>query len=189
MDLRSTQEPSERTGFFMRGGQNSTVRRLFFFASLLSLLLCVATAVLWMRSFRRSYAFGGTAPGVIYSGSASRGRISVSLASLSGTRFSFYSDSATPPWELRTYGWAGKLGFWVDTRPGAKGNSRIAIVVPTVVPVALSTVLPLAWGVRRIWKKRSKGSCPECSYNLTGNISGVCPECGTVVKNRSLLSD
>ena len=22
-------------------------------------------------------------------------------------------------------------------------------------------------------------SCPACAYNLTGNISGVCPECGT----------
>ena len=23
------------------------------------------------------------------------------------------------------------------------------------------------------------GSCPKCDYDLTGNISGVCPECGT----------
>jgi len=21
--------------------------------------------------------------------------------------------------------------------------------------------------------------CPKCSYNLTGNVSGICPECGT----------
>jgi hypothetical protein len=24
-----------------------------------------------------------------------------------------------------------------------------------------------------------KGQCLACGYNLTGNVSGVCPECGT----------
>lgn len=29
------------------------------------------------------------------------------------------------------------------------------------------------------------GHCPRCKYNLTGNLSGVCPECGTEVpRNR-----
>lgn len=28
---------------------------------------------------------------------------------------------------------------------------------------------------------RSKGLCPICRYNLSGNVSGVCPECGTPV--------
>ena len=23
--------------------------------------------------------------------------------------------------------------------------------------------------------------CSHCSYNLTGNVSGVCPECGTAI--------
>lgn len=26
------------------------------------------------------------------------------------------------------------------------------------------------------------GHCPRCGYNLTGNLSGVCPECGTPVR-------
>jgi hypothetical protein len=25
------------------------------------------------------------------------------------------------------------------------------------------------------------GHCPKCSYDLTGNVSGVCPECGTEI--------
>ncbi len=29
--------------------------------------------------------------------------------------------------------------------------------------------------------RRTKGSCRKCGYNLTGNVSGVCPECGSAV--------
>lgn len=36
------------------------------------------------------------------------------------------------------------------------------------------------WIIERICRKRlsKPGCCPSCGYNLTGNISGVCPECG-----------
>ena len=26
--------------------------------------------------------------------------------------------------------------------------------------------------------RREKGLCEQCGYDLTGNVSGVCPECG-----------
>lgn len=35
--------------------------------------------------------------------------------------------------------------------------------------------------IRPIWKNRVPGYCDKCSYNLTGNVSGVCPECGAEV--------
>ena len=28
------------------------------------------------------------------------------------------------------------------------------------------------------------GRCQKCGYDLTGNVSGVCPECGTAAGNR-----
>ena len=31
-------------------------------------------------------------------------------------------------------------------------------------------------------RKRKPGQCIKCSYNLTGNESGVCPECGTEIE-------
>ena len=33
-----------------------------------------------------------------------------------------------------------------------------------------------------------KGCCSACGYNLTGNTSGVCPECGTKVSATSIAS-
>lgn len=47
----------------------------------------------------------------------------------------------------------------------------IVSVVPTALFWTLSLPTPPA------------GACASCGYNLTGNISGRCPECGTPVTN------
>jgi hypothetical protein len=54
------------------------------------------------------------------------------------------------------------------------------LVIPFWVPVLVSSVATviLFRGVRR---KQRKGSCRSCGYDLTGNMSGVCPECGTPI--------
>ena len=50
-----------------------------------------------------------------------------------------------------------------------------------LVLVALypGAVVVLYWGK---WRKRRQlamlGKCPTCTYDLTGNQTGVCPECG-----------
>ncbi len=33
-------------------------------------------------------------------------------------------------------------------------------------------------GPLRRWRRRRTGLCVKCTYDLTGNVSGVCPECG-----------
>ena len=49
-------------------------------------------------------------------------------------------------------------------------------VVLTLPPA----VLCLAWDlwIRRVHNRILHGLCVHCGYNLTGNVSGVCPECG-----------
>ena len=42
--------------------------------------------------------------------------------------------------------------------------------------------------VRNTRKRHLAGHCKSCNYNLTGNVSGICPECGTPVKERKQQS-
>lgn len=43
---------------------------------------------------------------------------------------------------------------------------------------ALYPTLTFIRGPLRRWRRRRKGLCLNCGYNLTGNVTGVCPECG-----------
>ncbi|MHC4696054.1 MAG: hypothetical protein ACYTFA_04845 [Planctomycetota bacterium] len=40
-------------------------------------------------------------------------------------------------------------------------------------------------GPVRRWRRRKKGLCVKCAYDLTGNVSGACPECGTAISEHS----
>ena len=49
---------------------------------------------------------------------------------------------------------------------------------------AIACPLLVAILMRRHWKrKKPSGICKKCDYNLTGNVSGFCPECGTKISN------
>jgi hypothetical protein len=52
-------------------------------------------------------------------------------------------------------------------------------VVPMWAVVAAASV-PFLVALRQNVRRRLAGFCPRCSYNLTGNVSGRCPECGTL---------
>jgi hypothetical protein len=45
----------------------------------------------------------------------------------------------------------------------------------------LIVAVPTAIIFWRDHRRRPPGHCRICGYNLTGNVSGVCPECGTSV--------
>ena len=46
----------------------------------------------------------------------------------------------------------------------------------------------LVWGARRARTIRP-GLCRVCQYNLRGNVSGICPECGTAIEARQQVED
>jgi len=57
--------------------------------------------------------------------------------------------------------------------------------IPLIHLFILFAVFPCvcSWCAIRDWRRRRpEGHCPSCGYNLTGNSSGVCPECGAACK-------
>lgn len=46
----------------------------------------------------------------------------------------------------------------------------------------------LFWGITSVMRSavptRRPGHCTRCGYNLTGNVSGRCPECGTKMQSK-----
>jgi hypothetical protein len=44
--------------------------------------------------------------------------------------------------------------------------------------VAVAAIYWLHRPVEIVRERRAKGLCVGCGYDLTGNVSGVCPECG-----------
>jgi hypothetical protein len=61
------------------------------------------------------------------------------------------------------------------------------LTVSMLLPTIAFLILPAIWAlvfVRRWWRRRD-GVCEKCSYNLTGNTSCVCPECGTAVTGKN----
>ncbi len=56
---------------------------------------------------------------------------------------------------------------------------------PAWVPCVLFGTYPTLAFIRgplRRWRRRRKGLCIDCGYDLTGNVSGVCSECGSEVE-------
>ena len=61
-----------------------------------------------------------------------------------------------------------------------------SVLVGWVGAFALSMVVGIPFEVQRRSDQRSRqGFCQTCGYNLAGNQSGVCPECGSPVPKQA----
>lgn len=77
---------------------------------------------------------------------------------------------------------------WVDARANSalavpdqlRRHYEVWLAVPFWFLALLFGVLPLTFAARRlVRRRRGLHDCRQCGYNLTGNTSGICPECGT----------
>src|SRR5579859_2701141 len=177
-------------------------RRLLSFASLLSILLCLVTMVLWVRSFfvSESLAFAKARNAENWDVQRAlmfytcRGGMALEVWSDTTDRFMGmppYAYGRSPPQYPHSQpGYKLKWGFewrhfsdpmYADGRPGAYMSS---LVLPIWCLVLVFAVLPTISLRKSVVRRREllRDHCFNCRYDLTGNTSGICPECGTAVK-------
>jgi hypothetical protein len=76
----------------------------------------------------------------------------------------------------------GCAGLGIDRTVGVLNAWVIYhIVIPLWMLLVLWAAYPAIAFARRLLdhrRRRKRNQCVHCGYNLTGNVSGVCPECG-----------
>lgn len=151
------------------------MRRVKRSLSLVGLAVSLGLVVAFVVSLRWDFGYSGHkvvayrwAPGSVV---GSQGAIGV-----------FFSPRL-PPGVPGMWMWNRNVGpnFWTwnEWRPLPVARGPVSfLVVPMWVPLVLIAVPSLiAWRSTT----RRPGHCRKCQYDLTGNVSGVCPECGTEV--------
>ena len=175
-------------------------RRLLNFLTALSLLLCMAACVLWVRSYFLTDAFGfgratdgAAAPTLsVYAAGLARGRVVLVLVhGLPPELTPQYAGAfyrRDPPIDLdreRPFPsmW-NRLGFFLLEWP------EQGVILPLWTLGIVTAVLPScrAAAFARAGKRRRMGLCPRCGYDLRAT-PGRCPECGTVVEARPEAPD
>ena len=72
--------------------------------------------------------------------------------------------------------------IWINTGKYNCGIRFYDVHCPLLMLVGLLGSYPVAFiifrGPLRRWRRRRRGLCTACGYNLTGNTTGVCSECG-----------
>jgi hypothetical protein len=83
--------------------------------------------------------------------------------------------------------YANEWWLWGHVHISPKQDfNYIMVAVPLWIAILLTSVLPaiVFLRLRRQSYRRVRGQCLTCGYNLTGNVSGTCPECGTAAPTR-----
>ena len=133
-------------------------RRLLNLLTALSLLLCIVTAVIWVRSFDK--------------GMSARLRW-CDVSSRSG--YLFLSGPTDTPGEASYR----CLGFSFIRTHHTYSAAWIAGAPVWPFLVAATTLPLIRWrAYGKQLRMNAPRRCRSCGYDLTGNVSGVCPECG-----------
>jgi hypothetical protein len=131
----------------------------------LTLIVCVFLAAVWITTFFGYVAFGNKGTTVVFGCGVLVVWTGFQMAPESGwvTSGTGFCTAWLPEYET------------LGNQPGAAGY-----VMPLWMPlVPLGVLTAWLW-----WRDRPlpAGHCQKCGYDLTGDVSGVCPECGTEVK-------
>ncbi len=137
-------------------------------------LMFFSTAALWAASYMRFYY---RMPSALFY--AQTGGVQIQLVS---TPWEQNPDSVAYRRGWTHTGYRGlTTRWWPSHRRGAGFSlTYIPLWIPTVL--FAGTFVYVYRPYRRYKHRKRHGLCLSCGYNLTGNESGTCPECGTGVE-------
>ncbi|HEX4797431.1 MAG TPA: hypothetical protein VH370_26795 [Humisphaera sp.] len=144
----------------------------------ISFLICIGVAVLWRHSYRayECLAYGlAQSNCVLWSQDGELILYATRFAPLEkGLSFARGATSAS-------YTFNKDRKATLGVRAGRPNESDWFVSVADAWVVGVAAILPVAWFYRfvRARLRKRAGRCLSCGYDLTGNQSGVCPECGT----------
>jgi hypothetical protein len=157
--------------------------KLSTFCAVVSLLLCLAVCVLWVRSyFRRdmlvTYPGDGTSRGI----GSNRGILLVMWTTAgmppppTGKQWDFDAGPLEPSWAVP---FALRFGFGRHT---FAGGQQFLFVPHAAIAVPSGLLAALSWSrQRRLRRHALAGLCPACGYDLRATPDR-CPECGAAGK-------
>ncbi len=61
-------------------------------------------------------------------------------------------------------------------------DGQSSLILAAVSAALFGSLLAGVGFLRWLSRSSGPGRCRKCDYNLTGNVSGTCPECGTAVE-------
>ena len=74
----------------------------------------------------------------------------------------------------------GSISLILNTK--ASVVATLLLLNSGIIPLALAGAFLASRPQRRRDLRRELQLCQKCDYDLTGNVSGVCPECGTKIE-------
>lgn len=147
--------------------------------------LAVLTVLLWIRSH------GNDCYGELIIGE----RFQLGVMAIGGTlqltaidpRQANYGESCVSP-VVGQRGWPKPIEF--NSGMGWAGKDSWQLIMRLWVPFLVLGAWPFLSACRLAYRRLRRGTeprCGQCGYNLTGNVSGVCPECGVGIDSDQRL--
>jgi hypothetical protein len=186
----------------------SVLRRFFTLLSAFSLMLCIVTCLLWVRSYRRS--------DLVERRSRERPQRTLQARSLGGGFMVAYAVdhekefqgpdgwrywTGIPTYSSYVVGLGSspidRLGFcWIKgtaTQPSRHGEDFYLVVAPYWAAGGAFLIVPVLWLVPRFRRSQQKrrravGRCVSCGYDLRATPDR-CPECGAAAKDYGRITE